>query len=192
MANTKIINEKEYVEIELFCGDDVESAMERLASAAENGINAYGKFNEHILTSDMTIDEAYFLVVGKTKVEYDKDEQAWFERCKREEEEYKAKIPELIEKWKAEGRKVLSEDKITRWDEILLIRLNDLYREADLKSCLEIIALLNNGEPFDVVKCALDAQGHSGLSYMLVRAITRELANRGNDFYNYLIETEAE
>lgn len=192
MFNTKMINEKEYVEIDFYPGCNIDDAMQLLTAARESGEDAYGEFNTHILTSDMTIDEAYLLILGKTKEEYAAEQQAWLEEYRREKEEYEAKIPELIEKWKAEGRKILAEDKIELWDEIVPIRLNDLYRGLDLEASLELISLLNQGEDLDVVDHALEAQDHSGCSYSLVCSTVSELANRGKEFYDYITKKNEE
>lgn len=192
MFNTKMINEREYVEIDFYPGCNIDDAMQLLTAAKESGEDAYGEFNTHILTSDMTIDEAYLLILGKTKEEYAAEQQAWLDEYRREKEEHEAKIPELIEKWKMEGRKILAEDKIELWDKIVPIRLNDLYRGLDLEASLELVSLLNQGEDLEAVDHALEAQDHSGCSYSLVCSMVRELANRGNEFYDYIAKKNEE
>lgn len=144
-------------------------------------------FNGHMLYSDtVTMDSAYLEVTGKTKSEFEEERKKQIEDLKRREEEHKARIPELSIKWKAEGHKNLDEKYWNYWDEIVPIRLNDLYKGMELGACLKIVKALNDGCDFKKAKEIINGQGHSGLSYSLVKSMVCSFCDRGKSFIEYL------
>lgn len=103
----------EYREIDFCCGWTIERAVKELHERAKDGNKYCGEFNGNKLTSDMSLDDAYILCIGKTFDEFNKEQEESRQRLIREEEEHKRKIPELSKYWIEEGHKVLSKDK---WD----------------------------------------------------------------------------
>ena len=81
---------------------------------------------------------------------------------------------------------VLTKDKWEYWDEIVLIRLGDLYHGMELGCCLDIVKILNNNGTLDEAKEKIESQGHSGMSYGLVRAMVKEFSSRGTEFADYV------
>lgn len=179
---------KQYEEIEFWAGNDVEHAVDKLLEYKNKGKLACGSFNGTMLYSDtVTMDGAYIEITGKTKAELDKSHQEWLDNYKREENEYKERIPSLSEEWIKKGREVLTEDKWSYWDEIVPIRLGDLYHGMELRCCLDIVKILNNNGTLDEAKAMINSQDHSGMSYGLVRAMVREFCDRGQEFADYVI-----
>ena len=89
------------------------------------------------------------------------------------------------EKWIEEGHKVLSEDKWSLWDEIVPIRLSDLYEGMELGQCLDIVKVLKTGD-FTKAKETMENQGHSGMSWGLMKAMIKEFSDVGEEFVKTL------
>lgn len=178
---------KNYREIEFDAGSTIQDAVNDLIWYKNKNILACGNFNGTTLYSDtVTMDEAYKKITGKTKTEFDKAQQDWRDNYKKEQEEYKGKIPELTLLWQKKGREVLTEDKWEYWNKIVPIRLADLYQGMELGNCLDIVKILNNNGTFDEAKKEIEKQGHSGMSFGLVCSMVKEFCERGNEFVEYV------
>ncbi|WP_137743312.1 hypothetical protein [Robertmurraya siralis] len=176
-----------YKTIEFRAGDTIEGAVRELLRHKEIGSVVCGQFNGVTLYSDtVTMDSAYKEITGKTKAEFDKDQQQWKEDYDRRQKEHEERIPELSKVWMEKGRKILSEDKWEFWDEIVPIRLGDIYHGMELGNCLDIIEILNNNGSLDEAKEKIENQGHSGMSFSLVCAMVKEFSDRGNEFVEYV------
>jgi hypothetical protein len=88
--------------------------------------------------------------------------------------------------WRVKGRKVLTPDKWELWDKVVPIRLGDLYHGMELGNCLDIVKILNNGGSLNTAKAEINKQGHSGMSFSLVRAMVKEFCERGQEFAEYV------
>lgn len=177
---------KEYLKMEN-CWGNLETVVNKLLNYKNKGILVYTDFNETRLYSDtVTMDNAYLKVTGKTKAEFDKAQQDWRDNYEREEREFKAQIPQLAEEWKKKGREILTEDKWNYWDEIVPVRLGDLYHGMELGNCLDIVKILNNDGSLEEAKQEMQKQGHSGMSWGLVRLMVKEFCERGEDFWDYV------
>lgn len=177
---------KDYKEIQ-FAWGSIEGAVNELLEYRNKDILACIDFNGHLLYSDtVTIDGAYKEITGKTRKEHKKEYQEWKENYERKEQDYKEKIPELTEQWKQRGREVLTEDKWDYWDEIVPIRLGDLYHGMELECCLDIVKILNNGGTLEQAKAEINKQDHSGMSYGLVKLMVGEFCDRGKEFVEYV------
>lgn len=176
------------MEIEFIAGNTIEAAISELKAAAKKyNTVVSGTFNNKLINSNMTIDEAYKLVTGKSKEELKEDFRKQQEELKRAEEEHKAKIPSMTVEFREKARGIIREEKLSFWDEIVPIRLGDLYRGMELESALRLIEML------DINHCALEEaseefsnQGHSGMSAGLMFAMMKEFCNRGQEFIDYI------
>lgn len=178
--------DKNYKKIEFYAGCNIERAVHQLLEYKENGELACGSFNGHMLYSDnVTVDSAYLEILGKTKAEWDKEQEEWRQDYERREQEHKAKIPELSVEWIDKGHKILNENYWEKWDECVPIRLGDLYHGMELGNCLDIVEALNNDCDLDDAKKIIDGQDHSGMSYSLVRVMVKSFCDRGEEFYTY-------
>lgn len=180
------MDNSEYKELYVLVGASIEEVVLQLQYYQKRGCKACAEFNGVTLYSDtVTVDSAYVAITGGTKAEYDARWKAERERYIQRENEHKARIPKLIEEWKEKSRLVLDEKYWSHWDEILPVRLSDLYHGMELPMCLDIIKALNDGRSLKEAKKIIDEQGHSGMSYHLVRVMVKELCDRGADFYEY-------
>jgi len=178
---------KNYREIMLSAGSTIQDVVNYLLEFKEKGILACADFNGKTLYSDtVTMDSAYLDIIGKTKSEFDNEQQERVERLEKAKREHEAMIPELTEIWIEKGKSILEKDRWDYWSEIVPVRLNDLYRGMELGNCLDIVKVLNNDGTFDDAKRLLEDQGHSGMSFGLVCAMIREFCDKGNEFVEYV------
>ena len=175
----------EYLKMESW--GNLQEIVNKLLYYKNKGILVYTDFNEKRLYSDtVTMDNAYLEVTGKTKAEFDKAQQEWHDNYNKAKKEHENNIPQLTEKWKIRGREILTEDKWEYWDEIIPIRLNDLYEGMELGSCLDIVKILNNDKSLEEAKQEIEKQNHSGMSWGLVCLMVKEFCERGEEFVNYV------
>lgn len=144
-------------------------------------------FNTHRIDSNMTVDEAYIKVLGKTKKEFDDDRLRSQEEWERREKEYEESIPSLTKQYIQRAIGIIPADKLNYWNEIVPIRLKDLYHGMELNCALKLVKMLDVDDcTFQEAKEEIENQGHSGMSYGLQCAMLREFSKRGNDFVLYL------
>ena len=176
----------EYEEIHLKHGIDLEGTVETLLDYKREGRLACCEFNAQMLYSDtVTMNDAYLKITGKTKKDFDESQRKWKEDYDRLEKEHKEAIPSLIEEWKSKARVVLSEDKWDYWNEIVPIRLSDIYHGMELGNTLDIISLLKEGKLAEA-KEEFIKQQHSGMSASLVFAMVREFHKDGDMFVDFV------
>lgn len=166
----------------------ITEAVNELQKSNSEGKKVYVTFNCVDLFSDtVTLDSAYMAITGKTKEQCDEAEKKWKEDYAEQKRKHREAIPELIEFYKNEARGVIQSDKLHQWDEILEARLSDLYEGMELRCTIEIAKVLNKGiEYFDEAQETLNNQGHSGMSYGLMKSMIREFCYNGVEFVTQL------
>lgn len=179
-------------EIDLSAGCDIKRAYQILTEASEKEqIKTWGKFNGKKITSSMSLNECYELITGYPQAEFEAKCEQMATEATRKKEEFKATIPQLIEKYTEEGKKYLSGDKLDLWRRILPIRFGDLYQGMEIKCTLEILKALEEFEEVDqacviIVNKILESQGHSGMSYGLMKFMLKEFNKFGTDLTSKL------
>lgn len=175
---------------EFRAGMSIESAHELLCNAAkECGQPAVGEFNGKVIASDMTLDECYVKITGKTKAEHDDECKKQVEEYERQEREHKERIPEIIEEYKQKAKGLVKEEEWDYFLEVLPIRVNDLYRGIEIQSMLDIIQVLkeNKDDEAKAIKESrkvFENQGHSGMSACLVAQLVRKFSPwLGEEFF---------
>ena len=177
--------EVKYRKLEFYYGS-IEDFVYLLLHYKEKGELVYADFNGHRFYSDtVTMDGAYKEITGKTKAEFDymvkEQEDAWEEQKR----EHETSIPKKTKYWREKARGIIKEDKLDHWDEIVPIRLKDLYQGMELGCCLDLAVLLKEGA-FEEAKEMLNNQGHSGMSYGLVCAMLKEFVDNGEEFLKFM------
>ena len=178
--------EKKYKKIELECGENIDSAIKLLNEYKAKNELVFINFNGEKLYSDIDdLDSAYVKVTGKTKEQLDEYKRLIHDKYEEEKRKHEESIPELTKEWINKGNKILDKEYHELWNECVPIRLSDLYRGTELGACLDIVKELNNNCSLDKAKAIIDNQGHSGMSYSLVRSMVKSFCKRGNEFANY-------
>lgn len=178
-----IIDGKEYTKIDDHVGMSIEEAVQILTDYRKEGKLVCLDFNGTMLCSDsVTLDDAYKAITGMTKDEYEHAERARRREQEQEEAEYQQKIPELTEKWKEEGHKILDKKYWDLWDQVVPIRLSDLYRGMELGCTLDLVKRLNAGCELSEAQKIFKNQGHSGMSAHLMFSMLVSFCDRGAEF----------
>ena len=184
-TNTETMKAK-YKKIEFGFGK-IDDAVKQLQKHKEKGELVYGVFNGKELYSDVDdLDSAYIKVLGKTKAQSDEDDRKWHEEYDAKKAAHKAAIPQLTKDWIEKGNAILAEQYRELWAKCVPIRLNDLYEGMELGACLEIVKELNDNCGLELAKGIIEKQGHSGMSFGLVRSMVASFCDRGADFAAYV------
>lgn len=179
--------DKNYREIKFMYGCTIAEAVLELVEHGVKGEFVKGNFNGHMLYSDTSsIDSACIEVSGETYFDKINKRKKNRQRLIKEEEEYQKTVPSQTNVWIEKGHKILDEKYWSEWDKIVSIRLSDLYQGMELKACLDIIKPLNEGCELSEAKDIIDSQGHSGMSFGLVRNMVITFCDRGKEFAEYV------
>lgn len=173
-------------EVTVGCGN-IESCLNELKEIAnECGEVCSSKFNDKYLLSTDTLDEAYLRIVGKTKAQMDEARRKWMEEYNKREAEFKKRIPRLIDTYRKKARGLILEEMLEKWDEVVPIRLNDLYHGMELDEVLESCRIMRDESVgYDKrLRKAYDRfmdSGHSGASAYLTASMLRAFCPNGDD-----------
>lgn len=163
---------------------NLQGAVEKLLYWRDTYKNRKAKieFNGHWLYSDtVSMDKAYLEVLGKSKADFDKEQDEWKENLEKREEEHKQKIPQLTKEWIEKGHQVLEQKFWDAWDKCVPIRLNDLYEGMELGMCLDIVRTINEKTLEEAVE-VMKSQEHSGMSWGLMKSMVRSFSDKGEEF----------
>ena len=166
-------------------GATLEEVVRALIQFRAKGEDVYCDFNGTVLkSSDVTLDDAYLAVTGTTYTECQENEKRRIEKWKQEEEEYKKSIPNLRKQYLVDSLCLISPEQINEWIKVVDARLSDLYKGFDLTSAIEIMKALDGGASIENAKNIIDNQGHSGMSYGVVRLVVKQFSPRGQEFWD--------
>ena len=170
--------------IEILAATNIDDAIELLKKHQETHNEVCcAEFNGKEIYSTDTLDEAYNKVVGCSKTDFDKRRQDHIDEWRNQDEEHKANIPELIEYWIEEGHKHISPEYWTLWDKCVPIRLGDLYQGMELDCTIKLVKILNTSDSiedtFQSAKDEIESQGHSGMSFGLVKSMIKSFHKNG-------------
>lgn len=187
-----------YNEFYVAAGETAEQFAKDFIEAAHSPIFTkrnplfFAQFNGKFIFNDdlehLNVDSIFELIVGCSIEQQKIKEQKWLEEYERREREFKEKIPTLTEQYIEKGHKILDECYWKKWDEVVPIRLGDLYHGMELDNTLELIKMLKDNKSFDEVYTTLDNQGHSGMSFHLMKCML--LSFGGESFVKYIEERE--
>lgn len=151
----------------------------------------FGVFNGVEILHTDTPDEISVKVTGKTVAEREAAQKVQQDEYERKEDEHKAKLLTLIEEYRKRARGIIPEDKLELWDEIVPIRLDDLYHGMELDEWLKMVGALNESGltkegRFQLAKDIFEDAGHSGMSGTLVLSGMRKFHPDGIEFVKFM------
>ena len=82
------------------------------------------------------------------------------------------------QQWIDWGKENLKPEVQELWKEVVPIRLDDLYEGMELVALKEIAEAYNEGKSREEIKEILINQGHSGMSYGLMRALIYDFIDK--------------
>jgi hypothetical protein len=175
------------IEVELFGGMNLDEAYDELkAEAKKTNDVCFAMFNGKKILSTETKDEIYKKVTGKTKAEFDEAQRKWLEDYRRSRAEYEAKIPKLTEHYRKAARGIIAESDLEEWDEVVPIRLGDIYHGMELGETLETCKIMaDESVDYDerlhkAYDRFMDA-GHSGSSAVITASMYKRFCPHGED-----------
>lgn len=173
--------------IGICAGSTIDEALQKLKKEQSDCDEVcYCCFNGNTLYSTDTLDEAYVKVTGKTKSEHDEELRKRHEEYERQEAEHKAKIPEMAKEYISRARGLVKEEKLDYWDNIVPIRLGDIYHGMELEQTLNACKIMRDESlTYDerlhkAYKAFMDC-GHSGYSAGLTASMYRHFVPDGDD-----------
>lgn len=181
-------------EIMFYPGESLEEAYNDLQYVHEETNEVYqGEFNGIMISSIDTLDEIYLKVTGKHKIDFDEERRIQAEEYKCKQQEHLSKMPELIKLYREKARGIIPNEYLEKWDQIVPVRLDDLYNGMELDCWLELISELNNNlkdkkSRYEICKHIFDRQGHSGMSANLVLSGLVQLHPLGKKLAEYISE----
>ena len=175
-------------EVELYGGtiDSYLKSLREMAAADKSGEVLKAVFNDKYLLSTDTDDDAYLRITGKTKAEHNEEVRKWQEAREAKRKAHEARIPKLTEHYRKVARGVIIENELEYWDEIVPIRLGDLYRGMELDQVLDCARVMRDEtmsrlerrrKAYEIFNDA----GHSGMSAGLTMAMLRRFCPDGNE-----------
>lgn len=179
--------------IEIF-GGNIDSCWKELVETAKLcGEDLIIDFNDSYIKSTDTLDDAYLRIIGKTKAQFDEDGRQWREAYRKRKEEFKAKIPELTDKYRKAARGLILKKTYNEWDNIVPIRLGDIYHGLELENVLELCKIMRKRfvrkeKKLRIAYWSFEDQGHSGCSASLVMSMLRHFCPDGNELADALKE----
>ena len=177
---------KNYQKIEFKLDTTLAECVLELVQYAVKGQFVCGEFNGHTFYSDtVSMDLAYRVMNTESYYDVLENQKKWREDMKCRDEEHKKAIPTLTKEWIEKGHKVLAKDKWDMWDKCVPIRLSDLYEGMELGTCLDIITTINEKSLEEAV-IVMETQGHSGMSWALIKSMILEFSDKGEEFCKFL------
>ena len=160
--------------------------LREMAAAEKSGEVLKAVFNDKYLLSTDSDDDAYLRITGKTKAEHDEYMRKWREEREADRKAHEARIPELTEHYRKAARGVIIESELEYWDEVVPIRLGDIYRGMELDQVLDCARVmqdetLSREERLRKAYKIFDDAGHSGMSAWLTMAMLRRFCPDGNE-----------
>lgn len=110
---------------------------------------------------------------------------------KKKKEEFSQTIPDLVATYTEKGKKYLEGDQLDLWIRMLPSRFGDLYQGMEIGCTLKILeAIKDFEEPSSkcvrLVNDMLEEQGHSGMSYKLMKFMLDNFSKFGPDLTSRL------
>ena len=168
--------------VEFHAGMEIKNAFRTLhEEAIKTGDVTCGSFNDHTITSQMTLDKCYRIITGQSKTEFEEAVRKRAEEYERREKELQERVPAMVEEYKEKAKGLIKESEWDYFVKILPVRCSDLYHGFEIQSMLDIIRVLMDNK--DDTAAALDKagkvfeeQGHSGMSASLVLSLVKRFS----------------
>lgn len=136
-----------------------------------------------LYSCDVTIDNAYLEITGKTKEEFDKnvaEEKALYEKFKEEE---KLRHKNAVEEWIKRGERLIYPEKLTEWKEYVEDNVNAGRAYFVLKDAIEVMESIERNVSLEESEKILHNRGHSGFTYGEVVNVVFNFSKKGPEFY---------
>lgn len=166
-------------EIPVSAGLEIEDALEKLKRS--NGRH-FINFNNQVLTPEMTLNDAYTKITGKTKAEHDALLDDMRKTTREREEKFASEKDSLIEHYINGGLPVIKEGSEKDWRKMIAIRMDDIYGGFELKEAIAVMKTLKETDSLEQAYKAIQFDDHSGYTMHLTVGIVSLFAEKGKEF----------
>ena len=170
-----------------FFGVDLDRCIDYLIKCREQGKSVYIMFNgQKLFSCDATVNSIYMQVLGKTKEEFEKDEQEYFSRYREEMTKKREESKANREKWKKIGCKYIFPERVEEWEKCVDITVGGVYGGTDLEKAITAMEMLESGTSFENVCNYIKGINTSGNSASLIKTLILNFSKKGPDFFEHI------
>lgn len=170
-----------------FFGVDLDTCIDYLIKCREQGKSVYIMFNgQKLFSCDATVNSIYMQVLGKTKEEFEKDEQEYFSRYREEMAQKREESKANSEKWRKIGCKYIFPERVEEWKKCVDITVDGVYGGTDLEKAITAMEMLESGTSFENVCNYIKGINTSGNSASLIKTLILNFSKKGPDFFEYI------
>lgn len=154
------------------------------------GIYEYaGVTGKHILTSTMSVNDAYQEVLGCSKEQYAKKvfelNHEIEEEKERQEREAEKKIPGWIER----GKAFVYPEKLEDWTNMVKSRAKGVFHGEDIEDALVVMEKLDAGMPVEEIREFARGRSYLGNTFGSSNAIVFAFSKRGPEFITKMLDS---
>lgn len=167
--------------IEPIAGSTIDQAYFDMVREKENhNEECMCSFNGKEITSEMTLDECYLAVIGKTKAEVQDELREAEGAFKRHREEFLSHVQEYIDANIERARGLVNKEDFEDYKTVANVRFRDIYEGMEMDALLDILEYYKDTDGnIDGCKRLFDNQGHSGMSAHLTAALADRFVSPG-------------
>lgn len=169
-------------------GVSIDDAIEMLKQEKEQGNTAFGIFNGvKLSTENLSVDDAYKLIIGQTKEEYENDLKILLEKYAEEKQRNHERVleasKERIPYWIQKGHEIFPEELWSEWDEIVPIRASDTTYgvELDVVIAVQYIIMENKEDMYEEINELLKQYQNNSLVFLTSCLLIKAFCKNGND-----------
>lgn len=136
------------------------------------------------LDVDVTYDDYCKFFFGKTAKELDDERKKEFEQIERDRRNFRRNIPKFYADFTSgRAEQLIEPEQRAKWGDCVRHCLEGMYGDLLIRSALDIIEWLRDGDEFEEVVKKSDVYGHSGYSWGQTRQIVEMFGGvRGKSF----------
>ena len=166
---------------------DLDKCIAYLIKCRQEGKSVWVEFSgKKLYSCDATVDSIYMQVLGRTKEEFERDEQEFFAGLAKKKARKKKEIDDVKPEWIDAGIKLIYPERITEWERFVEISANGLYEGSDLASAITAMEMLDSGTSFENVDSYIKGLNTSGGSATMIENIILNFSKKGPEFFEYL------
>lgn len=169
-----------------YTGTKLDDCVKFLLEYKDRGESVVVNFEGHDLYScDVTIDNAYMEITGKTKEEFYKqieEENAIYEKIKEQRKiDAENTLKELIKK----GEQLVYPERLEEWKRYVQAKMKNGTPDLDLKHVIKIMEILESGATPKEANEILKQHNNSGFFDMFVKKAVFTFSKKGPEFLEY-------
>lgn len=170
-----------------FNGRTLDECIDSLIKYRQEGKSVYIDYNgQKLYSCDATVNNIYTQLFGKTREEYERDEQEFLAGLEQKKVEPKEQTEKSISEWVEAGQKLIYPEKTSQWEKMVGIRANDTSGENDLGFAITAMEMLNGGTSFENVRSYINGLNTSKGTLSMIESTILNFSKKGPDFFEFM------